>query len=163
AAVYLLWAYQRVFHGEPDEANAATPDLSWADGLVLAPLLAAIVFLGVYPKPMLDRIEPSVDKLISHIEHHSDYRQPAVQTSAAHRGAFTTAAGAITIDGFSVFFVVVICLGIALAALLADDYLRRENLDGPELYVLLLLSGAGGIVMAMANDLIVVFLGLETL
>jgi NADH-quinone oxidoreductase subunit N len=79
------------------------------------------------------------------------------------RGPFTTAAGALTIDGFSVFFVVVIALGIALAALLADDFLRREDLDGPELYVLLLLSGAGGIVMAMANDLIVVFLGLETL
>src|SRR5439155_8509341 len=51
-----------------------------------------------------------------------------------HRGAFTTAAGALTVDGFSVFFIVVIALGIALAALLADDYLRRENLDGPELY-----------------------------
>jgi NADH-quinone oxidoreductase subunit N len=81
----------------------------------------------------------------------------------AKRGAFTTAAGALTIDGFSVFFIVVISLGIALAALLCDDYLRDEGLDGPEAYVLLLLSGAGGIVMAMANDLIVVFLGLETL
>ena len=79
------------------------------------------------------------------------------------RGAFTTAAGALTVDGFSVFFIVVIALGIALAALLADDYLRREDLDGPELYVLMLLAGAGGIVMAMANDLIVIFLGLETL
>jgi NADH-quinone oxidoreductase subunit N len=79
------------------------------------------------------------------------------------RGAFTTAKGALTVDGFSVFFIVVISLGIALAALLADDYLRREGLDGPELYVLMLLSGAGGIVMAMANDLIVIFLGLETL
>lgn len=81
----------------------------------------------------------------------------------AERGAFTTAAGALTVDGFSVFFIVVIALGIALASLLADDYLRREGLDGPELYVLMLLAGAGGIVMAMANDLIVVFLGLETL
>jgi NADH-quinone oxidoreductase subunit N len=81
----------------------------------------------------------------------------------ADRGAFTTAAGALTIDGFSVFFIVVISLGIALSALLADDYLRGEDLDGPEAYVLLLLAGAGGIVMAMANDLIVVFLGLETL
>lgn len=78
-------------------------------------------------------------------------------------GPFTTLSGAVAIDGFSVFFVVVISLGIALAALLADDYLRREDLDGPELYVLMLLSGAGGIVMALANDLIVVFLGLETL
>ena len=78
-------------------------------------------------------------------------------------GAFTTVAGALTIDGFSLFFTVVICLGIGLAALLSDDYLRREDLDGPELYVLMLLSGAGGVVMAMANDLIVVFLGLEVL
>ena len=78
AAVYLLWAYQRVFHGEPDEANAATPDLKLADGLVLAPLLAAIVFVGVYPKPMLERIEPAVDKLIAHVEQHSDYREPEV-------------------------------------------------------------------------------------
>jgi NADH-quinone oxidoreductase subunit N len=81
----------------------------------------------------------------------------------ADRGAFTTAAGALTVDGFSVFFIVVIALGVALSALLADDFLRREDLDGPELYVLMLFAGAGGIVMAMANDLIVVFLGLETL
>ena len=32
AAVYLLWAYQRVFHGEPDEDNADTPDLTLARG-----------------------------------------------------------------------------------------------------------------------------------
>jgi NADH-quinone oxidoreductase subunit N len=81
----------------------------------------------------------------------------------ADRGAFTTAAGALTVDGFSVFFIVVIALGVALSALLADDFLRREDLDGPELYVLMLFAAAGGIVMAMANDLIVVFLGLETL
>src|SRR5206468_7571054 len=62
AALYLLWAYQRVFHGEPDEANAATPDMNFSEFLVMVPLLAAIVFLGVYPKPVLDRIEPSVDR-----------------------------------------------------------------------------------------------------
>jgi NADH-quinone oxidoreductase subunit N len=79
------------------------------------------------------------------------------------RGAFSAIGGAVAIDGFTVFFTVVICASIALAALLADDYLRREGLDGPELYVLMLLSGTGGVVMAAANDLIVVFLGLETL
>lgn len=79
------------------------------------------------------------------------------------RGAFSAIGGAVAIDGFTVFFTVVICAAIALAALLADDYLRREGLDGPELYVLMLLSGTGGLVMAAANDLIVVFLGLETL
>jgi len=69
----------------------------------------------------------------------------------------------VAIDGFAVFFFIVIALAIILAALLADGYLRREQLDGPEFYVLALLSGAGGMLMAAANDLIVVFLGLETL
>jgi NADH-quinone oxidoreductase subunit M len=81
AALYLLWAYQRVFHGEPDDDNAEMPDLSWREGLVMAPLLALIVFLGVYPKPMLDRIEPSVGRLVSHIEANSDYVEPTVATS----------------------------------------------------------------------------------
>ena len=36
----------------------------------MAPLLGLIVFLGVYPKPVLDRIEPSVDALIDHVEEH---------------------------------------------------------------------------------------------
>ncbi len=79
------------------------------------------------------------------------------------RGEFPAFVGAITIDGFSIFFSVLIALSIALAALLADDYLRREGLEGPELYALMLLSGAGGIIMAMANDLIVIFIGLEIL
>ena len=79
------------------------------------------------------------------------------------RGGFTALVGALTVDGFTLFFTVLIALSIALAALLADDYLRREGIDGPELYALMLLSGAGGVIMAMANDLIVVFLGLEIL
>jgi NADH-quinone oxidoreductase subunit M len=68
AAVYLLWAYQRVFHGTPDEANAGFPDLSWRERAVMVPIIALIVFLGVYPKPVLERIEPSVNKLITHVE-----------------------------------------------------------------------------------------------
>lgn len=72
-------------------------------------------------------------------------------------------ANALAIDGFAVFFFVVISAAIGLGAMLADQYLRREALDGPEFYVLMMLSGAGGMLMASANDLIVLFLGLETL
>ena len=79
------------------------------------------------------------------------------------RGPFTALAGAVGVDGFSVFMTVVICSSVVIASLLADGYLRREDLDGPELYVLLLLSASGGVVMAAANDLIVLFLGLEIL
>jgi NADH-quinone oxidoreductase subunit M len=76
AALYLLWAYQRVFHGEPDEANKSFREITWKEGLVLAPMLGLIVFCGVYPKPMLDRIQPSVDALIVHIEDKTGYEQP---------------------------------------------------------------------------------------
>jgi NADH-quinone oxidoreductase subunit N len=79
------------------------------------------------------------------------------------RGPFTALGGALGIDGFSVFVTVVICASVVLGSLLADGYLRREGLDGPDLYVLMLLSASGGVVMAAANDLIVLFLGLEVL
>ncbi len=76
AAVYLLWAYQRVFHGEPDEDNKAFPELRWKEASLLLPFLALIVFTGVFPKPMLNRIEPSVNKLLDHVEQNSDWQQP---------------------------------------------------------------------------------------
>ncbi|HEX2850059.1 MAG TPA: NADH-quinone oxidoreductase subunit N [Acidimicrobiales bacterium] len=72
-------------------------------------------------------------------------------------------ANVVAVDGFAVFFFVVIAIAVVLTALLAEGYLRRERLDGPEFYVLILLSAAGGMLMAAANDLILVFLGLETL
>jgi NADH-quinone oxidoreductase subunit M len=63
AALYLLWAYQRVFHGEPDDDNRSFPELKLREAAVLLPFIGLIVFTGVYPKPMLDRIEPSVDRV----------------------------------------------------------------------------------------------------
>ncbi len=66
-------------------------------------------------------------------------------------------------DGFSLVIAGVIVSAVALCALLLDEYLRRERIDGPEMYVLMMLSAAGGVVMAGAGDLIVLFLGLETL
>lgn len=65
AAVYLLWAYQRVFHGDvTHEANRALPDLNVREIVMLAPILALIVAIGVYPKPFLERIEPSAQRLV---------------------------------------------------------------------------------------------------
>ena len=80
AALYLLWAYQRVFHGEPDEDNAKFPELRVKEGLVLLPFIVAIVFTGVYPKPLLDRIEPSVDALVEHVVENSDFESPEYGT-----------------------------------------------------------------------------------
>jgi NADH-quinone oxidoreductase subunit N len=85
------------------------------------------------------------------------------RVSGGHGEAQPAVADALVVDGFSVFFTVALCSSVVIAALLADGYLRRERLPGPEFYVLMLLSASGGVFMAAANDLIIVFLGLEIL
>jgi NADH-quinone oxidoreductase subunit N len=78
-------------------------------------------------------------------------------------GPFNAIGDQFAVDGFALLFAGVLAASVVLVALLLDGYLRREGLDGPEMYVLMLLSAAGGIVMTGANDLIVIFLGIETL
>ncbi len=68
AALYLLWAYQRTFHGPLTPANASMKDMSAREFALMLPLLALIVFLGVYPTPMLERMEPSVAAVVAHVE-----------------------------------------------------------------------------------------------
>jgi NADH-quinone oxidoreductase subunit M len=69
SAIYLLWAYQRVFQGKAVGANATVVDMTWRERGAILPLLVGIVFLGVYPKPFLDRVTPSVGYLVQHVEH----------------------------------------------------------------------------------------------
>ena len=78
AALYLLWAYQRTFHGEPDADNQGFAEMTGREALVMAPLIGLIVFLGVYPKPVLERMEPAVKALVAHVEDGSDRDQPDV-------------------------------------------------------------------------------------
>lgn len=68
-AVYLLWAYQRVFNGPAQAINAGVRDMSWAERATVAPLLAGIIFIGVYPQPLLERVEPAVNHLVAHLEY----------------------------------------------------------------------------------------------
>ena len=78
AAVYLLWAFQRSFMGEPSGDNAKLVDLSVREVCCVVPLLALSLFLGLYPKPVLDRVEPSVKAVICQVQAGSDYKQPKV-------------------------------------------------------------------------------------
>ena len=71
--------------------------------------------------------------------------------------------GAIVQDGFSVLVSVLVTIAVGLSAMVADGWLRREHVAGTEMQVLMLVSGSGAIIMGEANDLIVVFLGLEIL
>jgi NADH-quinone oxidoreductase subunit M len=65
AALYLLWAYQRMFHGPLVGAdNENTTDLKPLEIGVLAPIVVLIVAIGLYPKPLFDVVGPSVDRVL---------------------------------------------------------------------------------------------------
>jgi NADH-quinone oxidoreductase subunit N len=78
-------------------------------------------------------------------------------------GPYTLVEGALAADRFALFATIAICIAVVLVSLLTADYLHGTPNDGPEVYALYLAAATGGIVMASANDLIVLFLGLETL
>ena len=75
----------------------------------------------------------------------------------------TLIANALTSSKFSLFATFTIAIGTLLAIFLASGFLVREGEDGPEVFALILSASIGGMVMVQANDLIVMFLGLETL
>ena len=78
-------------------------------------------------------------------------------------GAHTYVKQAVVMDGFSVLVIMLVAIAMLLSALVADGYLRREGVQGAEFHVLAMVSASGAMLMAMANDLIIIFLGLEIL
>ena len=78
-------------------------------------------------------------------------------------GPHTYVANAVVMDGFSVLITMLVASAMVVTALVADGYLRREDITGAEFHVLALVSASGAMLMGMANDLIIVFLGLEIL
>jgi NADH-quinone oxidoreductase subunit M len=73
AAAYLLWAIQRILFNPLDKnENTHLPDLNRRELALLAPLLAAIVWLGVYPTPVLRRMEAASQALVNRVETRAD-------------------------------------------------------------------------------------------
>jgi len=69
AAAYLLTALQRVLYNPLTSLeNEKLLDLSWREILVLVPLLVCILWVGIYPKPFLQRMEPSARALIEQLK-----------------------------------------------------------------------------------------------
>ncbi len=69
AAAYLLWAVQRILFNPLDKPeNEHIPDLNRRELLLLAPLLAGIVWLGVYPAPVLRRMQPAAEQFVRIVE-----------------------------------------------------------------------------------------------
>jgi NADH-quinone oxidoreductase subunit M len=67
AALYLLWAYQRMFHGPVGGHAVGLLDLNPREIAVMVPIVALMIGIGLYPQPMYDRVTPSVAQIIEHV------------------------------------------------------------------------------------------------
>jgi NADH-quinone oxidoreductase subunit M len=82
AAAYMLWAVQRILFNPLDKPeNEHIPDMNRRELLLMAPLLAGIIWLGVYPAPVLRRLQPSAEQFVRTVE----LRASAPNTSAEGR------------------------------------------------------------------------------
>jgi len=70
SSIYMLWLYQRVMTGPVREGNERIRDLMPRELAVVAPLIALLLVLGFYPKPMLDIINPAVGHTMATIGQH---------------------------------------------------------------------------------------------
>jgi NADH-quinone oxidoreductase subunit M len=67
-AAYMLWMYQRVFFGEvTNEKNKALPDLNRREQWTLIPLIVMAFWIGLYPKPFFDLMEPTVTRVMQRV------------------------------------------------------------------------------------------------
>ena len=66
AAAYTLWMYKRVMTG-PKPQDVEARDLGWREKFVVAPLIASFLVLGVYPKPVLDILNPAVQRVLTEV------------------------------------------------------------------------------------------------
>ena len=81
AAAYMLWAVQRILFNPLDKPeNAHIPDMNRRELLLMAPLLAGIIWLGVYPAPVLRRLQPAAENFVRIVESRS------AMSSTATRG-----------------------------------------------------------------------------
>jgi NADH-quinone oxidoreductase subunit M len=67
AAIYILWMIQRTMHGPVAEPVAGFKDLRPRELLAVMPLIALIIAMGVYPKPVLDVIDPAVNATMAQV------------------------------------------------------------------------------------------------
>ena len=67
-AVYFLRAYQRIFWGDLDDRNKNLKDISKLELSTVIPLTILVIALGVYPSPLINMIQPAVQKIINIVQ-----------------------------------------------------------------------------------------------
>ena len=90
-AAYMLWLYQRVFFGPVNNtANSELRDLNARETWQFAPLIFLIFWIGVYPKPLLDYINPQTEAVVAQVI--PSYFKPTVDAAKVEDDAAVPAA-----------------------------------------------------------------------
>jgi NADH-quinone oxidoreductase subunit M len=85
-AVYMLWMYQRVIFGPlKNDENKKLTDLSFREVVIFVPLLVLMFFMGLYPQPLLSRMEKSVEATLARVTQKTATAQAQVPTVIAER------------------------------------------------------------------------------
>ena len=98
-AAYMLWLYQRTMFGTVDNPkNENLPDVGLREFATFAPLLVLAVWIGLYPKPFIDRLDTSVDRVMARVN--SEYApRTAGGDSEEEEGAGSAERAALEFDG----------------------------------------------------------------
>ncbi|MBJ6726012.1 NADH-quinone oxidoreductase subunit M [Geomesophilobacter sediminis] len=84
SAVYMLWMFQRVMFGElTNPKNQVLKDLNAREIAIMVPLVALIFFMGIYPRPFIDSMSPSIDRMIAQTKGKNRVAQLQIAPAAA--------------------------------------------------------------------------------
>jgi NADH-quinone oxidoreductase subunit M len=125
AAIYILWMYQRTMTGPVRPEVASMPDLKPRELWAVGPLIALIVVLGIYPKPVLNIINPAVQSTLSGT-HSTDPVPPHPTTPVSPVGAGSAATTSLLLHHNRV-------PGLAQATRMSVPALSRPALSRPAL------------------------------
>jgi NADH-quinone oxidoreductase subunit M len=79
-AVYMLWLCQRILFGSPDpQKSEGLTDINWREFYYLAPLVALVFVMGLYPKFFFDRMEPSLTQFTKKVSAVAAVSQPQIR------------------------------------------------------------------------------------
>ena len=87
-ALYMLWTYERVMFGPIVKAvNETISDLNGREIAVMVPVIALMLFMGLFPRPLISRMEPSVGALLGRVARRPGANRPPPASKRARSAA----------------------------------------------------------------------------
>ena len=147
SACYALWLYRKVIFGKLDKpALAAITDMGWRETAIFAPLIVLTLWLGFYPKPVLDMSAASVTALLDNYQ-----RAIAPAKSAGLAKLELWPMNAVALSSMTPALPEIVLAVGAMALLMLGAYRERQRVTAVSVCSILLLIAAAAIVAVIPN------------